>query len=89
MTAVTTRPNVTGDGQGKRFSLVLGGRPHRQGPSEVLNGSGDDLGKDELKSGVAAGKLTVWKEEEVRSYDGHRLWKLSFPSFYSPDVGRV
>ena len=57
-TAVTTRPNVTGDGQGKQFSLVLGGRQHRQGPSEVLNGSVDDLGKDELKSGVAAGKLT-------------------------------
>ena len=58
MTAATTWPDVTGNGQGKQFSLVLGGRPHGQGPSEVLNGSGDDLGKEELKSGVAAGKLT-------------------------------
>lgn len=58
-TPVTTRPNATGEGQAKRFSLVLGGRqPSRQGPSEVLDGSGDDLGKVELGSGVAAGKLT-------------------------------
>jgi len=54
-TAVTTRPNATGEGQGKRFSLVLGGKLPRD---EVLDGSGDDPGKDELRSGVAVGKLT-------------------------------
>ena len=60
-TAVTTRPNATGEGQGKRFSLVLGGKLPR---GDVPDGSGDDLGKDELRNGVAVGKLTELLERE-------------------------
>ena len=57
-TSVTARPNATGDGRSKRFSLVLGGRSSgRQGQSEVQCDEEQTLGKGDLGSGVAAVKL--------------------------------
>ncbi len=56
-TSVTARPNVVGEGQGKRFSLVLGGR-HKVSSSYAIHEGTvpqDEIG--ELRYGVAAAKL--------------------------------
>jgi hypothetical protein len=59
-TPVTARPNATGEGRSKRFSLVLGGRSSgsRQAQGEIQReGEERGFGKGDLGSGVAAVKL--------------------------------
>jgi len=54
-TPVTARPNATGEGRSKRFSLVLNGRSNGQQTSDIQYAAGESNGN--LSSGIAAAKL--------------------------------
>lgn len=66
-TSVTTRPKVTGEGAGKRFSLVLGGklRPVTR-DAELLHSASSGHGRD-LQHGIAASRLQQLMERAKSS----------------------
>ena len=62
-TSVTTRPDVTGEGRRKRFSLVLGGKHRVSTHLHALDFQAQSASSGDLRHGVAAARLTELLEK--------------------------